>query len=144
MTAKTKKATTKKAKTTAKAAPKKKLKYDCLNCPGYCCSYPVIEVKDRDAQRIAKHFGVPLAVAEKKFFKAVEGYKRVLRRKSDKHFGKICRFFDTEERRCTVYAARPAICRSFPGEGRCGYYDFLTFERRAQEDDEWVALTNND
>lgn len=35
------------------------------------------------------------------------------------------------------------ICRSFPGEGRRGYYDFLMFERRAQEDDDWVALTNN-
>ena len=27
--------------------------YDCMKCPGYCCSYPVIEVKDRDAERIA-------------------------------------------------------------------------------------------
>jgi hypothetical protein len=43
--------------------------YDCMKCPGYCCSYPVIEVKDRDAERIAKHFDMPLAKAEKKFFK---------------------------------------------------------------------------
>ncbi len=34
-------------------------KYDCLKCPGYCCSYPVIEVRDRDAVRIAKHFDMP-------------------------------------------------------------------------------------
>ena len=26
-----------------------------------------------------------------------------------------------------------SLCRSFPG-GRCGYYDFLAFERRAQEE----------
>jgi hypothetical protein len=38
-----------------------------MKCPGYCCSYPVIEVKDRDAARIAKHFDMPLAKAEKKF-----------------------------------------------------------------------------
>ena len=61
-------ATTKTKKKTAKA-PKpraKKLKYNCLKCPGYCCSYPVIEVKDRDAARIDKHFGLPLEKAEKK------------------------------------------------------------------------------
>ena len=46
-------AKTKTAKSTNGAAKprKKKLKYDCLKCPGYCCSYPVIEVKDRDAER---------------------------------------------------------------------------------------------
>ena len=119
-------------------------KYDCSKCPGYCCSYPVIEVKDRDAERIAKHFGVSLAVAEKRYFKAAHGYKRVLRRKKDEHYGKICQFFDQEKRCCGIYEARPSICRVFPGEGRCGYYDFLTFERRSQDDPEWVALTSHD
>ena len=76
-------------------------KYDCLKCPGYCCSYPVIEVKDRDAARIARHFNMPLDKAEKKFFKSSHGYKRVMRRKKDKHFGRVCQFFDTEARRCT-------------------------------------------
>ena len=83
-------------------APKKQ-KYDCLKCPGYCCSYPVIEVKDSDAERIAKHFGLPLAKAEKKYFKSAHGYKRVMRRQKDEHFGKICQFFDTDDRRCTIY-----------------------------------------
>jgi uncharacterized protein len=68
-------------------------KYDCLKCPGYCCSYPVIEVKDRDAERIAKHFGLTLKAAEKKYFKSAHGYKRVMRRQKDEHFGKICQFF---------------------------------------------------
>ena len=57
--------------------------YDCMKCPGYCCSYPVIEVKDRDAERIAKHFNMPLAKAEKKFFRKAHGYKRIMRRKKD-------------------------------------------------------------
>jgi Fe-S-cluster containining protein len=115
-------------------------KYDCLKCPGYCCSYPVIEVKDRDAERIAKHFGIPLKVAEKKFFKSASGYKRVMRRKADKYFGRICRFFDIEARRCTIYEARPSTCRSYPGD-RCGYWDFLKFERDAQEDEEYISTT---
>ena len=118
-------------------------KYDCMKCPGYCCSYPVIEVKDRDAQRIAKHFGLSLAEAEKKFFKAAHGYKRVFRRKADEYFGKICMFFDTGKRRCTIYEARPSTCRIFPGEGRCDYYDFLSFERDGQEDPEYISTTDH-
>ena len=118
-------------------------KYDCTKCPGYCCSYPVIEVKDRDAERIAKYFGLPLPVAEKKFFKAAHGYKRVMRRKVDQHFGKICQFFDQVKRCCTIYEARPSTCRVFPGEGRCGYYDFLTFERDGQEDETYISTTNH-
>jgi Fe-S-cluster containining protein len=117
--------------------------YDCSNCPGYCCSYPVIEVKDRDAARIARHLGVSLDEAERRFFKAAHGHKRIMRRKRDTHFGKVCRFFDTEARRCTLYAARPAACRAFPGQSRCGYWDFLQFERSAQEDENYVSTTDH-
>ena len=118
-------------------------KYDCLKCPGYCCSYPVIEVKDRDAVRIARHFELPLEKAEKKYFKAAHGHKRVMRRKKDTLYGKICQFFDTAARRCTIYEARPSTCRKFPGEGHCGYYDFLKFERDGQEDETYVSTTDH-
>lgn len=118
-------------------------KYDCLKCPGYCCSYPVIEVKDSDARRIARHFDLALDAAEKRFFKSSHGYKRVMRRKADKHFGRICQFFDTEARRCTIYHARPFACRDYPGEDNCGYWDFLAFERNAQEDEDYVSTTHH-
>ncbi len=120
-----------------------KQKYDCLKCPGYCCSYPIIEVKDSDAKRIAKHFDMPLEKAEKKYFKSAHGYKRIMRRQVDEHYGKICQFFDTTERRCTIYHARPYACRDFPGEDNCGYYDFLAFERNAQEDETFVSTTDH-
>jgi Fe-S-cluster containining protein len=116
-------------------------KYNCLKCPGYCCSYPIIEVKDRDAERIAAHFDLPLAKAEEKFFRMTREHGRVMRRQKDEHFGKICRFFDTEERRCTIYEARPRACREFPGKDNCGYWDFLAFERNAQEDEEYISTT---
>ena len=48
-----------------------------------------------------------------------------MRRKKDEHFGMICRFFDQEKRCCGIYPARPAVCRSFPGPGRCGYSIFF-------------------
>ncbi|MGI9421988.1 MAG: YkgJ family cysteine cluster protein [Hyphomicrobiaceae bacterium] len=119
------------------------MSYDCLNCPGYCCSYPVIALQKRDIQRLAKHHGMTNEEAEAKFTKEAHGHKRVMRRKKDEHFGRICRFFDTTARRCTIYEARPAICREFPNEKRCGYYDFLQFERRHQDDANHVAITDS-
>jgi Fe-S-cluster containining protein len=116
-------------------------KYNCLKCPGYCCSYPIIEVKDRDAERIARHFDMPLALADEKFFRMTSEHGRVMRRQKDKYFGKICRFFDVDERRCTIYEARPRACREFPGKDNCGYWDFLAFERNAQEDEEYISTT---
>jgi Fe-S-cluster containining protein len=116
--------------------------YNCKKCPGYCCSYPLIRLTKRDVERLAKHFGITPKQAQHKFTTERWGAKYSMRRKADKIFGRICRFFDTKERRCTVYEARPALCRSFPG-GRCGYYDFLAFERRSQDDDAFIATTNN-
>jgi Fe-S-cluster containining protein len=116
--------------------------YNCKKCPGYCCSYPLIALDKRDVERLAKHFGLTFREAKAKFTVERWGRKYSMRRKKDEIFGGVCRFFDTEKRSCTVYEARPSLCRSFPG-GRCGYYDFLAFERRAQEDPEYIALTNN-
>jgi uncharacterized protein len=117
--------------------------YNCKKCPGYCCSYPLIEVGKRDIKRIARHFGLTPAAAARRFTR-LEGRKtRVMRRKKDKHFGRICQFFDTKERRCTIYEARPNTCRDFPAQNRCGYWDFLTFERKQQGDNDWVARTDS-
>jgi hypothetical protein len=62
----------------------------------------------------------------------------VLRHKKDHIFKSVCVFLDTQERRCTIYDARPAVCRQYPESLRCGYYDFLSFERRRQCDDEFI------
>jgi hypothetical protein len=103
----------------------------------------MIALDKRDVERLAKYFDLSFEEARRKYTKAVWGRKYVMRQKADKHFERICQFFDTKNRCCTIYKARPAICRSYPGTGRCGYYDFLSFERRAQDDPEWVALTNH-
>jgi len=126
-----------------RAAEDKSHVYNCSKCPGYCCSYPVIAINKRDVERLARFHSVSFDVARKRYTKSAHGHKYLLRRKKDPHFGKICRFFDTEARRCTIYHGRPSTCRSYPGPGRCGYYDFLSFERRAQNDPERVAITNH-
>lgn len=125
-------------------APKPQMaQYNCLNCPGYCCSYPVIALNKRDVERLARYFKLPYETAKRRFTRAAHGHKYIMRRKNDKHFGRICQFFDTKLRRCTIYKARPFACRDYPGSGRCGYYDFLLHERRCQTDDTFVAVTNH-
>jgi len=118
--------------------------YDCMNCPGYCCSYPLITLKKKDVERLAKHHGMTFEEARDKFTKEAHGEKYAMKRKKDKYFGKICRFFDTQKRRCTIYEARPKICRTYPDTPTCGYYDFLQFERRTQDDDDYVAVTTHE
>jgi Fe-S-cluster containining protein len=114
------------------------VRYDCTQCPGYCCSYPRIEVKDRDLARLAKHFNVDIAEAERKFTRWYAKDERILKHRKDTVYGSICRFFDTDLRRCTIYEARPAVCREYPNRSRCGYYDFLKFERKHQDDPDFI------
>jgi len=114
--------------------------YNCSKCPGFCCSYEIIPLTKRDLERIASHFDLSFRDARKKFTVPRDDEKYTMRRKSDPHFGKICQFFDIDARRCTIYGARPSTCRGYPG-GRCGYYDFLSSERRIQDDPEHIATT---
>ena len=118
--------------------------YDCSKCPGYCCSYPLIEVGKRDIARLAKHFGITYAQAESRYTRFDRSEKvRSLKQQEDRHFGKICKLFDTRKRHCTVYEARPGVCREYPDGKRCGYYEFLMFEREHQDDPKFVATTDN-
>ena len=117
-------------------------KYSCEKCPAYCCSYPEIEVTPRDIARLAKYFGMDYAKAEERFTKPDEEDKvRVLRHKQDRIFKTVCMFLDLKTRRCTVYDARPGVCRGYPESKRCGYYEFLKFERAHQGDEKFIALT---
>ena len=117
--------------------------YNCLKCVAYCCSYTHIPVNATDVKRLAKHFDLTPAQAEKKFTKyGDKDSPRVLRHTADEHFQTSCQFLDKEKRTCTIYDARPKICREFPTQKRCGYYEFLKFERETQDDPEWVATTN--
>ncbi|MBS1217894.1 MAG: uncharacterized protein H6R21_1027 [Proteobacteria bacterium] len=125
-----------------KTARKSGNQYDCSKCPGYCCSYPLIEVGKRDIQRLAKHFGISYAQAETRYTRFDKSGKvRSLRQQEDEHFGRICKLFDTKKRQCTVYESRPGVCRDYPEGKRCGYYEFLQFEREHQDDPTFVATT---
>ncbi|MEE2775942.1 MAG: YkgJ family cysteine cluster protein [Acidobacteriota bacterium] len=120
--------------------------YSCARCPAYCCSYARIQVSEKDIRRLARHFGTTEKKARKRFTKKDTEEKgwRVLRHHEDEHYGTACQFLDEQTRNCTVYEARPEICRDFPGTTRCGYYDFLSFERNALEDENYISTTWNE
>jgi len=121
------------------STPKVRPSYNCSKCPGYCCSYPIIPLNKRDLARLARYFGISERAAKRKYTVPREGEEMTMRRKADVHFGRICQFFDTEKRNCTIYEGRPLACRGYPEVSRCGYYEFLKFERGLQDDPEMVA-----
>jgi len=123
-------------------APGARLRYSCAKCPAYCCSYPDIEVTPRDIERLAKRFSLGYRDAEERFTKVEPKEKvRLLRHQKDTVFDTVCMFLDRKTRRCTVYESRPGVCRDYPDSSRCGYYDFLRFERAHQADPKFIALT---
>ena len=111
--------------------------YDCSKCTAYCCSYPSIDVKPRDLNRLARHFDIDVETAEHRFTKVLHG-DRVMRHQKDKILQSVCMFLDLETRRCTIYEARPGVCHQYPDRPRCGYYDFLKWERTHQDDPEFL------
>ncbi len=119
-----------------------RVKYSCAKCPAYCCTYTDIEVTARDIARLARHFGIEPTQAQKRYTRYDSGKKAaMLRHRKDRIFDSACTFLDQKTRSCTVYDARPGVCRGYPDSPRCGYYDFLAFEREQQGDESFVALT---
>src|SRR5438067_13804497 len=109
--------------------------YDCSKCPAYCCSiYERVQVTKRDINRLAKHFGVSYETARRRYTTQWED-ERVLKRVKDVIFPETCKFLDQQTRGCTIYHARPAVCREYPARSRCSYYDVLQFERKQQADE---------
>src|SRR5450631_1576905 len=117
------------------------MSFDCNRCPGYCCSHARIAVTLGDIQRLAKHFEISVAAARKRFtyrYRAEGISEQILRHHKDTVYQSVCRFFDREARRCTVYEGRPQVCRKYPYGKTCGYYNFLKFERGFHDDPEFV------
>lgn len=110
--------------------------FDCSKCPAYCCAiYERVQVTKRDVNRLAKHFGLTYEAAERRYTKIDRSSgERVLRRKQDTIFDEACMFLDPKTRGCTIYHARPAVCREYPARSRCSYYDLIQFERNQQDD----------
>ncbi len=116
------------------------VKYDCDKCVAYCCSiYERVQVTPKDVRRLAAHFNVTTEVAVARFSK-LNGKERILRRRADRLFGQACMFLNQETRKCTIYNARPDVCREFPDTSRCAYFDLIEWERKQQDDPDVIPL----
>ncbi len=117
------------------------MSFNCNKCPGYCCSHARIAVTDADIRRLAQHFGISARAARKRLtyaYKTKDIDEQILRHQRDAIYKSVCRLFDRETRRCTVYEARPRVCRQYPFGNTCGYYGFLKFERSFHGDEDFV------
>ena len=103
--------------------------FDCNECPGYCCAYPVIQVTRADASRLAKKLGLTVNDVIKEYTRKESPRVRSIKQSKDPILKtKTCVFLDKKTRKCTVYHARPQICRDHPGS-RCEWYDRLQIEK---------------
>lgn len=85
---------------------------DCTQC-GNCCRSLMINVEKEDAERLAAHLNLPLESFENKYIeRSSQGTLSVMNTIP-------CSFL--HHNKCTVYEARPAECREFPGLHRPGF-----------------------
>lgn len=114
--------------------------YDCDKCVAYCCSiYERVQVTNKDIRRLAAHFSLSPEAATVRFTK-LNGKERILRRRADRLFGQACMFLNQDTRKCTIYDARPDVCREFPDDTRCAYFDLIEWERKQQDDPDVIPL----
>lgn len=105
--------------------------YDCNTCPAYCCGYPIIEVKKADIRRLARHFKISEAAAKEKFTEKENNRVRKMRQRHDKKLNTpVCMLLNQKTRQCSIYRARPEICRAHPGD-RCEWHDRRQLESLA-------------
>jgi len=81
----------------------------CLKCPSLCCKLAgYVEVRRADIRRLAKHLGLTVREFEAKHIveKTRKGEKLI------KASDVTCQFLG-DDRRCTVYSARPRDCREY-------------------------------
>lgn len=120
------------------------MSYDCLSCPGFCCTYTEIDLSEHDAKRMAKHLKLSFEKFRDKYLQKGKSHRGLLlfKRVEDAIFGFCCPFLHPVGRICTMYTVRPKVCRGYPYGKSCGYYQFLRWERAHQQDPNAVAVTN--
>lgn len=86
------------------------VRFECTQC-GDCCRFgpdAVVWVSREEVERIANHLGVDVAAVAART-RRDEGRRTIIPDADG-----ICPFLDRQTNACTVYAARPDQCRSYP------------------------------
>lgn len=102
---------------------------NCLKCASFCCKLAgYVEVRRADIRRLAKHLGLTVREFETKHLVEVtrKGEKLI------KSGYDACQFLG-EDRRCTVYSARPRDCREYVcwDQHDSTVYDFAKFYQQS-------------
>ncbi len=89
---------------------KEGLNFKCTQCGNCCTGAPgVVWVTEAEIAQIAELRGLTTEEMRQQHTRLVEG-----RTSLTEHENGDCTFFDPKTRRCGVYAARPAQCRTWP------------------------------
>jgi len=84
--------------------------FQCTQCGNCCTGAPgVVWVTDDELAQIAEVLGKPDDEVRRLYTRRVEKRVSLTERENGD-----CTFFDPETRKCTVYHARPAQCRTWP------------------------------
>jgi len=118
------------------------MSYSCSKCPGYCCSYPEIEVTPRDIERLAKHFGVGYREAEERYTKYDAKEKvQLLRHRKDKVFESTCMLFDHGEAPLHRVRVAAGCLPRLPRQQPLRLLRVPEVRARHQDDKDFIALT---
>jgi len=85
------------------------LRFECTQC-GDCCTGPpgYVWMSEADIERLAAHLGLARDELGRRFLRRVDGDLSLVEKPNHD-----CVFWE-RGRGCTVYAARPAQCRTYP------------------------------
>ncbi len=90
--------------------------FECERCGTCCTTGDPIRLKREDASNLARHLKIPQSKFIKKYtIPDPKGADALAFKKTVP-----CKFFDSQEKACKVYAARPWSCRIFPFLGIYG------------------------
>jgi len=83
-------------------------KLDCLACPSFCCYMGFVDVGPEETMRLAEFLGMTAEEFERRHVVGTTGAGEKL----IKEGLQVCQFLG-EDRKCTVYEARPQRCRTY-------------------------------
>ena len=86
------------------------LRFECTGCGDCCGGKPgAVWLNEAEEVALAEHLELSQAHFRSHYVRQLHGRSSLAERPSGD-----CIFLDSRERRCTVYAARPVQCRSWP------------------------------
>lgn len=86
------------------------LRFQCTGCGDCCSGEPgFVWVDEQEIAALAAELGMPLEQFRSEYVRQVDELQSLTERP-----GGDCIFLDPQSRKCTVYAARPVQCRTWP------------------------------